>query len=595
MTAAGFSTKAKKLFRGRRPFPGRLLLAIFPSLALSFTLFFFGPLDLTYISRNYISYSPFSILPAMAVITGAVFLVLTLSASVPGGKVHAFLVSAYTGLSAGIYIQGAFLNPDFGTMDGHTVNWPSFSTMMMINCAVWFVILLIPHLIHYFSNQIWRRSVMLICGVLVLMQGVSLIVKLREQAVYDRGRTGTYYLTAQNMLKVGSKNNVVVFMLDTTSDTDVEQMLEKYPDSLSLFHDFTRYSNANSHYMFTVPSLVNLLTGEEWDCENVRIADYLDGAWKTERSASFYKKLADKGFERNFYVLLPEAANDPSVLSDAFSTLKYSNDDHTISRKGLVKLIKLSFYRYFPITMKPFFVIYTSDIANLVSHNDPSDKRSSAMESEWDLVIRMNEEQLSEGPYKNAFIFYYLQGTHLPYRLDAHGKLINSDLPPEYLTNYSEKEDQLAGFFYLIENYIRQLKAMGLYDQTGIIILSDHGNNQEKTADHQPLYLIKMPGEKHDEMVTRTAPITIQDCFRADVMAMTGGSDHEWGIPSGEVTDDLVERWTRVYAIDESLPFQNNKFFNVMHEFRYEGDGKILMDQWTEDAYETVSMIDSYY
>ena len=102
MTAAGFSTKAKKLFRGRRPFPGRLLLAIFPSLALSFTLFFFGPLDLTYISRNYISYSPFSILPAMAVITGAVFLVLTLSASVPGGKVHAFLVSAYTGLSAGI-------------------------------------------------------------------------------------------------------------------------------------------------------------------------------------------------------------------------------------------------------------------------------------------------------------------------------------------------------------------------------------------------------------------------------------------------------------------------------------------------------------
>ncbi len=595
MAADVFSSKAKKLFRGRRAFPKRLLLALFPSLALSYTLFFFGPLDLTYISRNYITYSPLTIMPTMAVIMGAVCMLLIFVASVPGGKVHAFFISVFTGLSIGFYVQGAFLNPDFGTMDGHIINWPSYSTMMMINCAVWFVILLIPHLVHYFSNQIWRGFVILICGALVVMQGVSLIVKLREQAVYDRSQPDSYYLTSKNMLKVGRKNNIIVFLLDTTSDSDIEQMLTKYPDSLNLFHDFIRYSNANSHYMYTVPSLVNLLTGENWDCENVRIGDYLDDAWGSEQAASFYTKLADKGYERNVYLLLHEAAADPSVLANAFSTLKHSNEDRSINKNALVKLIKLSFYRYFPIMMKPFFVIYTSDIANLVSHYNEDGNLSDAMDSEWDLVIRMNEEQISTGSYENAFIFYYLQGSHLPYRLDANGKLINSNLAPEYFVNYSEKEDQLAGFFYMIESYIRQLKSMSLYDQTGIIILADHGNNQDKTEDHQPLYLIKMPNEKHDEMVIRSVPITIQDCFRADVMSMTGESDHNWGNPSGEIQDEPVERWTRVYAKDEDFPLLDNKYYNVMREYRYTGNSSQLNERWCEDDFTIIPMIDSYY
>ena len=138
-----FSLKLKSLFTGRRPFKKRLLLVLFPAFALSFTLLFFGPLDLSYVSRNYVNYTAVEILPYTALITAICFVILTLIGSVPGGKIHAFIVSAYSGISLGLYLQGAFLNPDFGTMDGHTVNWYSFSTKMLINLAVWFVILLI--------------------------------------------------------------------------------------------------------------------------------------------------------------------------------------------------------------------------------------------------------------------------------------------------------------------------------------------------------------------------------------------------------------------------------------------------------------------
>ncbi len=576
------------LIRGRRSFSGRLLLGLLPAFALSFTLFFFGPLDLCILSRSYIAYSPFDILPELIVVTATVFLLLLLAEAVPGGKIHAFLVSAITGASAAVYIQGAFLNPDLGTMDGHSVKWESMASQMLVNLLIWILILLIPHLIHYMSNKVWRGFVRFVPALLILIQAVSLGVKSADQLKYDRAQQTAYYLSAENMLKVGSKNNITIFLLDTVSSSDIDAMLEKYPESLTQLHDFRFFENANSHYMFTVPSLVDLLTGEEWDCANIHIADYMNNAWHSENAAGFYNALDEKGYERNMFMLLPEAAADPSVLRDAFSNLSSSDHRDAVDRRGLVKLIKLSFYRYFPLTMKPFFVIYTSDITNLVSGAD-------AVNSEWDFVDRMNDSHLSVGNKENAFSFYYLSGVHLPYRLDERGRVIHSDLAPEFLTNYSEKEDQLAGFFYLIGDYIRQLKEMELYDSAGIIVLADHGNNTDPAADHRPIYFIKMPHEFHEAVVRDPAPITVQDCFMADVLAIAGVDGKSQGITSDNVPDSPTERWTRAYAKDEQFPEVKGSVYNVMREYRYTGDGRTLNDLWESGEYESLPMIDSYY
>ena len=583
-----YKKKLVNLISGRRSFSGRLFLGLLPAFALSFTLFFFGPLDLCILSRSYISYSPFAVLPVLAAVMAAVFTGLALAEAIPGGKIHAFLVSAVTGLAMAVYIQGAFLNPDLGTMDGHSVKWENMAPQMLVNILIWFIILLIPHLIHYLSNRAWRRFVSFVPALLIMIQAVSLCVKSADQLKYDRARPTGYHFAAENMLKPGKKNNIAVFLLDTVSSDDIDAMLAKYPESLALFHDFTFFDNANSHYMFTVPSLVNLLTGEEWDCENVKIADYMNSAWHSEKAEAFYGKLREKGYERNFFMLLPEAAGDPSVLTDVFSNMKPSGSGGRVDRHALVQLIKLSFYRYFPLTMKPFFMIYTYDIANLISGED-------VMSNEWDFVHRMNDTRLSAGKAENAFFFYYLAGAHLPYRLDDRGRVIISELEPEFLTNFSEKEEQLAGFFFLIEDYIRQLKEMELYDSTGIIILADHGNNSDPAADHRPIYFIRMPEEYHDSVIRNSAPITVQDCFLADVMSMTGEDGSYWGMVSRDVPDSPAERWTRTYANDSRFPKLKGSAYNIMREYRYTGNGETLTGLWNSDEYEAVPMIDSYY
>lgn len=577
-----FREKLTALFTGKRPFPKRLLLAFAPSLALSFTLLFFGPLDLSCISRDEITYSALDILPATGLVTGTAFLLLLLIAAIPGGKIHAFLVSLYTGLSLAVYLQGAFLNPNLGTLDGRTINWSSFSGLMLVNLAVWFVFLLIPHLVHYFSNRVWRRFVTLITAALVLMQAVSLTQKLLQQAQIDHQRSASYYLSAEDMFAIGQEKNIAVFLLDTTSNTDLDDMFAAYPERLSEFRDFTRYDNANTHYMYTIPSLISLLTGQEWDCENVSIRDYMNEAWHSPEAMEFYRTLQDQDYVHNFYMLLAEAANDPAVLKESFSNLRSSAKDTVINRQALVKLFKLSFYRYFPLALKPFFVIYTTELNGLVSAQD-------ALINEWDFVARMSENAVHTGSSKNAFHFYYLAGTHKPYRMDARGRLIHSDAAPEFLTNYAEKEEQLSGFFYLINDYMRQLKEMGLYEETGIIILADHGNNEIADADHQPIYLVKRPGERRDAMETNSAPITIQERFLSEVIAMADGS------PIPDLPDEKTERWTRAYAFDEALPPLPGAAYNVMREYRYSGGGDELIEAWQNGDYRTHPMLDSIY
>ena len=566
----------------------RLCLALFPALALSFTLLFFVPLNITASNRNNLTFSAVEILSATALSAGIFLLILLLIAAIPGGKVHAFIISVYVGFSIAMFVQDSFLNSDFDSLDGLVINWKSFSTKMVINLAVWCIILILPHLIHYFSNRFWRYFSVTVSVILVLIQTVFLIKELTESRQIETVHQEKVYLSDEEMFTVGNDKNIIVFMLNETSSKDLQSMSEKYPEVLSALHDFTGYNNANSHYMYTFPSVINLLTGEEWDCETDTVHDYMQKAWNSDRTASFYRELEEAGFERNFYLHLPDAANDPSVLRDVFSNLKQGDHGSVIDHGAQRNLYKMSMFRCSPIMLKPFFMLSVSDFSSMVTWKD-------AWDDEWDFASGMNEKHLTSGSFQNAFIFYYLPGSHSPYKLDETGQLKDvNNISSDVLQNVG-KEDQLAGFFTLIDNYMDQLKTMGLYEKTGIIILSDHGSNTGKNTDHQPIYFVKMPGQQQEGLDLKTNPITIQDSFLADVMEMAGRDGSRWGVLSSQIPDEPVERWTRTFAKDNTYPEIDDASFNVVREYRYDRDGDYLIDLWIAGKFSVIPMIDSYY
>ena len=579
--------KLKKLFRGKRSFSKRIGLACFPSFAFSFLLFFSGPFDFTFENKNYFSFSLLNIIPVLALITGISFLIFLTAAAVPGGKIHAFLVCLYTGVSTAMYVQKTYLNPDFGVLDGHTVNWSSFSSLMLKNLVIWLLILLLPHFLHFLSNRFWRCFTVILSLVLILVQGYRIYTEISGLTKGEHSAAAARYLSGENMLKVGHGKNIVVFLLNETSNEDLKSLGKKFPEVLAPFHDFTYFDNANSHYMHTVPSLVNLLTAEEWNCETVHIKDYMSGAWNVERTASFYQNLSEDGFERNFYLHLPYLTDDASAVQNVISNLKQADREYSINYGSLLNLYKISFYHLCPLMLKPFFMLSVFDANDLIYRKD-------AFTDEWEFAAKMNENRLSAGNFQNAFIFYYLPGVHPPYQIDEKGQLISENMgfgSPDM----SVKEKQLAGFLSLISDYLEQMRSMGLYDDLGIVILSDHGNNSEKKSDHQPVYLIKMPEEQREMMEENHAPITIQDSFLADVMEMTGRDGSGWGIPSAMVPDLPAERWTRTFAKDNSFPSIEGGSYNVMREYRYDRDGDYLTEIWAAGDFSVIPIIDSYY
>ena len=549
-------------------FRKRALRAVLPCLAVTFILCFFGPLDLTLNNASDLDYSPLRLLPYCAALWAGCFLAAWIVTSLCKGIVHRGLVSLCTGAALALYVQGAFLNPDFGAMDGHDIDWTSLRGQMVVNIIIWIVILAIPFIIRKLSKSAWRAFVTVIPAALLLMQAVPLGVNLINQAKADSGKSD-YYISTENMLKLGSEQNIVVFLLDRTTDWIIDEMIESQGiEFMSQFRDFTRYDNCNSVYMHTVPSIAAILTGgEEWDYRTQSVYSYMDQIWQSEKADSFYALLKDAGYEREMYPLQYEVSTDIGKLSDKFENILPRGENTRFNRSPFKALIKLTLFRYLPIAIKEPFVIYSTDIAGLFT--EPN-----AMRDQWDFVTKFNSEHLS-ADFSKTFRFYYLQGAHNPYKIGENGKNITS-------ANGS-KVQQITGFFKLFDDYIRELKALEIYDDTMIFIIADHGEPGMSRPDQQPIFFVKNFGERHGEMAVNHAPIEIQQQFLATIAAALDADSTLYGTPVWNTPEDLViERHTTL--VSDGIHPDNGPFY----EYTYTGDGETLHELFANEEYTSV-------
>lgn len=72
----------------------------------------------------------------------------------------------------------------------------------------------------------------------------------------------------------------------------------------------------------------------------------------------------------------------------------------------------------------------------------------------------------------------------------------------------------------LAEEYINQIKESGSYDDSTIIIMTDHGTGRNA----QPVFFMKEPHETHDVMQENNAPITYEELVPTIVELL--GEDH---------------------------------------------------------------------
>jgi len=567
------------LWRDEYTFGKRLSLATFPSFLLTFTLLFFGPLDIFLSNERYFNaeYRSF-LLPFLGLFLTA-FILLSVIVALTRGHVYRFLLCLVFGISLCCYIQGNFLNLDLGALDGQSIQWHIYDNQAALGLVIWAVLILAVFAAAYFFERFAKDALRFLCFLLVVMQGAALVAGM----VTSENKV-SYYLSGEEEYTLSTTDNVVVFVLDAFSNKYMKKILKKNTSALDGFHDFVYYDNYGTGYVGTFPGELHTLTSWEYDF-SMTYEENFEAAWSAERTASYFRALEDAGYENRFYSGLPKyiCGNDMSRLGKYFSNVK-SFSPGMISIGNVRQFTKLSLYRYAPQAMKSNFWMYSGDITF-----DQTDVDLPEYDHLFVSNLRAKGLTVQEG---GGYITYYmLSGAHSPLTMDVNGN---------YVPEGTSSEEQAEGYLNALCEFFEEMKAYDIYDNATIIVTADHGDKRNT----QGIFLIKNRGVHADAIQYNHAPVSQRE-FVSTIMASLGLPYDDYGPSVFDFKEtDIRERTVFNWVYDDNFPSITGNpdvkgKYNVMHEFRYIGDDEmtksIIRESIQNGTYVVHVLKDSFY
>lgn len=467
----------KYLFYDKRRFISRAVPAAICAFAFSFTFIIFGCFDL-YIQNQ--ADFPFSISDMLAptIIAGIiVFALLFIILIILKGKMFNYAISLFIGLLLAGYIQGNFLNLDFGELMGSKIPWELYGKHMLINTMLWALMTLIPFIILYFNKYLWKIACTYILPtLLILVQIVALVFGFASSDLDDKD---SRYLSKEGIYEVASEENIIWITIDAFDIKYTDILKKEYENYNETFSDFTLFTNFLTEARVTYPSMINMFTGAMTKYEEP--AD--DFATKAYEDGALFPGIKDAGYNMKLYMTNPYTYTNINQVDEFADNVSDSGLNYY--KTPIMKyLLNLSAYRYAPHVMKPSF--WASTKGDFPVEELAKDKEPYVVD-DISFYSGMSKDGLSiDKDIKKGFAYYHLNGAHLPYTVDENVKQVNGD--------EGTLEKQLLGSAKILEDFLNEMKANGIYDDSMIIIAGDHGEHMgaEKYPNVTALY-VKMP------------------------------------------------------------------------------------------------------
>ena len=459
-----FNKKLRNLWQDDRRFSERLLTSGAAVLTFVFTFIMFGPFELYIANMSYLVFGIKQLLPPIIIAGIIILAVFTVLLALLRGKIFNAVVSIVIGITIAGYIQGNYINIDHGTLDGTGIVWQDFKWQMLVNLFVWAAIILVPVILCYFSRDIWKSFVRIVSLVLVAMQvfgAVYLVIKSAYQINSNISDDG--YFECSEQFKVSKNKNTIVFLLDRMDKKYMDELLKRDPELCEKLSGFTYYKNFTGSYSRTFPSVAYLLSGVKYDYD-IPSAEYMK---KAMSESNFFGALQAAGYESRLYTDTQYVTGSVESFNGTVKNAK-STEGKAKPMKILSAMLNLSAYRYSPEAMKPYFHIYTDNIAQKYIFGNKDGSIYTVDDAEFYAAFR--KKGITTEDNAGSFVFYHLQGAHDPFTMNEKGEAVTL----AYLNYEESMYKQIRGDFKMILSYIKQLKAAGVYDNTTIIITADH-------------------------------------------------------------------------------------------------------------------------
>lgn len=515
-----------------------------------------GPLEIFFGNQKDFNFWYTDFFWVVAVLAVVVWIVGTALLALLPEKINRPANALILGVGIASYVQNMFMNIKLSEDDGSPMQWESLGNFPVINLVIWVVILIAIVVACIRLNKKWNLISMAAAGFLSAIQLVA-VLSLVLTSIGQNRDGEIVQMSGKDQLKVASDENIVVFVLDTYGNTRLDETLAVYPDLLDGLQDFTYYNNTDCHYYCTFPSMTHMLTGADFDFEAEISQQWLHEAWTGERADNFYQTLEEEDYSCRLYS--GEVGYVYGNLADLQQ--KYDNVvpmERVIDTRQVTKLmVKMSVYRYVPYVLKPRFEVLTQEYDSVVSYKEDV----GVVDDNATFYALLLEQGLAIEPtQEKAFVVQHLFGLHLPYTIDENG----------YYTEEASAVDTAKGLMVIVDEYLEQMKELGVYDDATIIITADHGSWYGN--DGQPIFMIKTANEKHEKMQVNSSPISLDD-FQATILTVLGKDTEGYGTSIYDwKPEDERERQVYMRMDDTDYPEVTGSSFNVYYGYTYTGD-----------------------
>lgn len=497
------------------------------SAALAFTLCLFGPLDLFFNNYEQLWFHFQDLIGGVAIVALVIFLLGTVIGTLLRGKLHSIYMALMFGGLLGLYVQGNFMNKDYGSLNGTSVDWSAYTGYGIVNTLIWAVCLLLPLILMLiFQEKKLRPILIFLSCALILMQGASLVVSYLNYPKVTESAT----LTTDGIYTLSKKENTIVFVVDTLDEVYFQNLMKEHPEYKDQLQGFVSYDNAMASGARTPVALPLIMTGIPRTVSGT-YAEYIDYAWSHETT---FRDLKSAGYDTRIYTESQFISQSAENVVDNLTMSSSSVGDYA----GLIKkMYKLTLYKYVPHFMKARFWMYTGDFDQYMSDDEYilDDAKLYKNYQKNDGFTYTNEEK--------CFRLYHLMGAHEQFNLSADGT--RSD-------GTTSREEQTEGAFHILFDMLDNMKQNKVYDKSNILIVADHGD-EGKCQYAACLY---KPAGSTDDYSISSAPVSFLD-LPATIDSIAGGNVSKAG--SGMTLADSKEGDTRTRTM--YLNIGNNATF----------------------------------
>ncbi len=579
--------------RGGLRWRARFGFAAVASGFLAFTLLIVAPFELVAANVDSLLLDVGSIWWCMALLALAVAAVLALLLSALRGRAFDAGFAAILAVGVCFYLQALFMNQGLPTADGNAVSWRDFAPIAFGTGAVWLAVIVAAVAGSRFRPRLWRIGGVAVAVALAVVQGVGVASLVANPQALSSAQTRVD-LTEEGLFDLSPKGNVVVFVLDTFDTAYMDQVLQEYPDALDGFEGFTYFRNCTGSMIPTRYAVPSLLTGQSV----ASLGSYDEYFYNAYAHGTFLSDVSDAGYTIGIYSDSTGMNDeDPSVRQEIVDqTLNVRHIDIPVDPLGTMGILaQCALYRDAPWLLKPWFWYYTDELNSaMVANTVPLDDEGNLVSADADAgegptVYRMDDAgyyrklqehglSLDDEGEAGAFRFIHLTGPHYPYVLDEDASYVGD--------GNSSLVQQARGSLAIVAEYLEQMRELGVYDSSTIIVTADHGNwylTEDIDAPSTPLMLAKPAAAGGSQ---QGAPVTVSEepvshyDLQATVVEAMGGDPSAYGSSLYDEHDPLEPRYYLMTAVQPDGTYVACKEYEIVGDAMDFSNWRLTGREW---------------